>query len=383
MLFSKIVSFVSPCTMSAQSVTKYIKLITDAQKLLTPNAFNDQGGISAVHTKSQQELKNNKLAFYLFVKASKLGVSFHPHLNLGEFYYSGLDGATTKDISKAAHHYYEAWKMVNKKMVKAKSPSNEFEQLLLNFSGVLEDVDVEDKRILDHQEAIRLSKRLSKHSNHPTFKVFGHYIQALIYLRLSKRAESYVQYQKCVDYKEDDRISYITKIMISKAEEMLATMDITAHGFIEQMENHQPFGGGEADGAYFRNRDRFGKERKKLLNENPEHKSQQMSGIGDLCDGTKVHKVNVIRGKMGSNGEGAKSKNVLVTADETLKTVTMATGKSAERTCAFCGVVQLNMMRCSRCKQVHYCSGECQKSHWKEHKRQCKKLKKPISTPFI
>jgi len=27
--------------------------------------------------------------------------------------------------------------------------------------------------------------------------------------------------------------------------------------------------------------------------------------------------------------------------------------------------------RCSRCKQVHYCGGECQKAHWLEHKKVC------------
>merc|ERR1712098_654381 len=127
-----------------------------------------------------------------------------------------------------------------------------------------------------------------------------------------------------------------------------------------------------------------GKERKKLLNENPEHKNEPLSGIGDICDGTNVHKVHVLKGAMGQ-GEGAEKGNVLVTADETLNTVTIASGKSAERTCAFCGVVQLKMKICSRCKQVNYCSGQCQKSHWKEHKRQCKKMamSKPMKTPFI
>lgn len=29
-------------------------------------------------------------------------------------------------------------------------------------------------------------------------------------------------------------------------------------------------------------------------------------------------------------------------------------------------------LRCSRCKQQYYCSAKCQKTHWKEHKAQCK-----------
>ena len=27
--------------------------------------------------------------------------------------------------------------------------------------------------------------------------------------------------------------------------------------------------------------------------------------------------------------------------------------------------------RCGQCKQVFYCSKECQTAHWKTHKRQC------------
>ena len=28
--------------------------------------------------------------------------------------------------------------------------------------------------------------------------------------------------------------------------------------------------------------------------------------------------------------------------------------------------------KCSRCRKVCYCSRECQKAHWKEHKKECK-----------
>jgi hypothetical protein len=31
------------------------------------------------------------------------------------------------------------------------------------------------------------------------------------------------------------------------------------------------------------------------------------------------------------------------------------------------------MMMCSRCRTVHYCSRECQKAHWGDHKGQCRK----------
>jgi hypothetical protein len=28
-------------------------------------------------------------------------------------------------------------------------------------------------------------------------------------------------------------------------------------------------------------------------------------------------------------------------------------------------------LQCARCKTTHYCNGDCQKAHWKEHKKQC------------
>ena len=39
--------------------------------------------------------------------------------------------------------------------------------------------------------------------------------------------------------------------------------------------------------------------------------------------------------------------------------------------CANCNMVG-NFKKCSGCKKVHYCSAECQKTHWKTHKPECK-----------
>lgn len=40
--------------------------------------------------------------------------------------------------------------------------------------------------------------------------------------------------------------------------------------------------------------------------------------------------------------------------------------------CGFCGAEKKNLSKCSRCKSVFYCTKECQKSHWKTHKPNCK-----------
>ena len=46
--------------------------------------------------------------------------------------------------------------------------------------------------------------------------------------------------------------------------------------------------------------------------------------------------------------------------------------------CAQCGhsgngdsATHHNLLRCSKCKSVYYCTKECQKDHWKIHKAEC------------
>ena len=42
--------------------------------------------------------------------------------------------------------------------------------------------------------------------------------------------------------------------------------------------------------------------------------------------------------------------------------------------CSTCGKVKKKMSFCSKCNHVHYCSAECQRQGWQEHKPLCKKL---------
>ncbi|CAJ1403949.1 unnamed protein product [Effrenium voratum] len=51
----------------------------------------------------------------------------------------------------------------------------------------------------------------------------------------------------------------------------------------------------------------------------------------------------------------------------------VASAASGASACAGCGGKQPRPFQCGTCKTVRYCSPECQKSHWKEHKRRCRK----------
>ena len=49
-----------------------------------------------------------------------------------------------------------------------------------------------------------------------------------------------------------------------------------------------------------------------------------------------------------------------------------------DKTCNACQIhhkqLGRHLLLCSRCKRAQYCSQECQKAHWKEHKKVCHAL---------
>ena len=75
---------------------------------------------------------------------------------------------------------------------------------------------------------------------------------------------------------------------------------------------------------------------------------------------------------------------------------TMSLGKSVERKgepeseneddtngtptklCSACGEKSDTVKKCTACKCVWYCDKECQNKHWKEHRKECKPIKKVL-----
>ncbi|KAJ7770689.1 hypothetical protein B0H16DRAFT_1685922 [Mycena metata] len=60
---------------------------------------------------------------------------------------------------------------------------------------------------------------------------------------------------------------------------------------------------------------------------------------------------------------------------ETRKQTTKADQRIA-KACRTCGAREplVTLLRCNNCKYIYYCSRECQKSHWKHHKVECREL---------
>jgi len=48
-------------------------------------------------------------------------------------------------------------------------------------------------------------------------------------------------------------------------------------------------------------------------------------------------------------------------------------------TCSSCSSTSKPLKICSGCQSANYCSVDCQKSHWKEHKQACKSMKAALT----
>lgn len=48
--------------------------------------------------------------------------------------------------------------------------------------------------------------------------------------------------------------------------------------------------------------------------------------------------------------------------------------------CAGCGVVGTKHKKCARCETTYYCGTDCQRSHWKVHKKTCKPQDREFET---
>ena len=76
--------------------------------------------------------------------------------------------------------------------------------------------------------------------------------------------------------------------------------------------------------------------------------------------------------------DAARRIRVRLTSPAPLTTVSthVVDGRILERNCAACGVwdrTGTSYRRCSGCMEVYYCGKECQVTHWKAHKADCKK----------
>jgi hypothetical protein len=69
---------------------------------------------------------------------------------------------------------------------------------------------------------------------------------------------------------------------------------------------------------------------------------------------------SIAAGQMGSQATGAAR----------AASSSSSAGTSSARSCVVCGIH--NSKLCSRCKKTYFCSPECQKSAWPEHKKVCK-----------
>jgi len=59
--------------------------------------------------------------------------------------------------------------------------------------------------------------------------------------------------------------------------------------------------------------------------------------------------------------------------DRNMRSCPTCRGQVQERTCSHCGIKGFDFKRCSNCKTTYYCSANCQRADWAEHKARCLK----------
>ncbi|KAI9702118.1 MAG: hypothetical protein M1836_001462 [Candelina mexicana] len=74
--------------------------------------------------------------------------------------------------------------------------------------------------------------------------------------------------------------------------------------------------------------------------------------------------------RMASSPPGASAWDPRIPSASSMLASSMAA--YAKERCDFCGASSMDTKLCGRCKGARYCNAECQKSHWKEHKKLCK-----------
>jgi hypothetical protein len=67
------------------------------------------------------------------------------------------------------------------------------------------------------------------------------------------------------------------------------------------------------------------------------------------------------------------------TGDGNTMRVNTVTGSGFGVLCAHCGVSKPRMACCSSCKRTPYCSKECQRSAWPDHKARCREMRATTS----
>ena len=77
-------------------------------------------------------------------------------------------------------------------------------------------------------------------------------------------------------------------------------------------------------------------------------------------------------------GSMSLGKSVEEKDNETEKTEAEENGTTPTKFCSACDKEGSALKKCTACKCVWYCDKECQNKHWKEHRKECKLIKKEL-----
>lgn len=209
------------------------------------------------------------------------------------------------------------------------------------------------------------------------------------YFRLKKMNEALQAYEEAIKYEHTLSVSERVGAMISRGHVLvhmgkMAMVVQIANKAIEMAPLMAMSYELRCKANYaLKNYDQVIQDCKQMLQMNPQDENARIKLGASLCGVGKIDE-GIEHFKMIPNDPDAKIMIQEVTyAKKTGKdkyewvydTIEYSDSETLKDRCGYCGLVNEKLKKCTACRQIGYCDAECQKKHWPQHKKQCKKKK--------
>ena len=374
-------------------------LLTLSNALITPK-YGYQGSLSTI------QIANNKNGFIKLQQSATIYNHWLAHFNLGEHYFTGLDGVITKrDLIRSCFHYYQSFvQFINRNKYSIQVLIDQFTQQLktletagFNLANVIGDPDTPRQELVKNQwfnmdDIINYFKHFLKwaklHLQNEMFigfKIVYYYLVGVSIEAVGERADACVQFKRVIEFgdilnqyaqRNNQARTYYNQYCVNEAKSRKNRFEITDGKYGTDVRLNRA--------RHWENLEYHDEKEQKIEMEF----SEQMQNVSKNIDPTKSKYVTntVIAFHQDQENDGDQnnhdhSHGLLVATNvedfgRGMDNFIVSKGKNALRKCENCSHLGIMQDLCQQCRKVRYCSRACQKLHWETHKKTCGKRAK-------